>query len=259
VVWGEQLDVKHIGLTGRGDVTDRAVAGYLAKYATKSTEATGHAATRINGDSIADYDPDGDHLARLITACWRIGRPTPTPASLTRRPVDHRQAGDREAPVDTPSECPVCGIPTRYAGCPKCTTDGHRRLRVKAANRRRPAGYTRLRRWAHMLGFGGHFLTKARRYSTTFQTLRDTRINHRRREDQVVERLGPIRAVDHLDDDTTLVIGLLTFAGAGWRTNGDALLANTSADLARHRQTAGCEELAHEVSTNAASVVVAAA
>ena len=32
----------------------------------------------------------------------------------------------------------------------------------------RDPDYRSLRRWAHMLGFGGHFLTKARRYSTTF-------------------------------------------------------------------------------------------
>ena len=30
-----------------------------------------------------------------------------------------------------------------------------------------------LRRWAHMLGFRGHFLTKSRRYSTTFSALRE--------------------------------------------------------------------------------------
>ncbi len=30
-------------------------------------------------------------------------------------------------------------------------------------------GYASLRRWAHMLGFGGHFLTKARRYSIRFR------------------------------------------------------------------------------------------
>ena len=32
----------------------------------------------------------------------------------------------------------------------------------------RESGYYGLRRWAHMLGFGGHFLTKGRRYSVTF-------------------------------------------------------------------------------------------
>jgi predicted DNA-binding transcriptional regulator AlpA len=36
-----------------------------------------------------------------------------------------------------------------------------------------------LRRWAHMLGFRGHFLTKSRAYSTTFKTLRGDRQAHR--------------------------------------------------------------------------------
>ena len=45
------------------------VAGYLAKYATKSTEVTGHRSVRLDADSIGDYaDPDGDHTARHVTA-----------------------------------------------------------------------------------------------------------------------------------------------------------------------------------------------
>jgi hypothetical protein len=54
--------------------------------------------------------------------------------------------------------------------------------------------------------------------------------------------------VDHddTDEESTLVIGTLGFAGIGWRTTGDALLANTSAALARERRRVGCEELAEE-------------
>jgi hypothetical protein len=237
VVWGEQLDVKHIGHSGRTGVTDGMVAGYLAKYATKSTEATGHAATRINADSIEEYDPDGDHIARLINACWHIGRPTTRPAPLIRRSVPRPEPGDRPTRFDTHWDCPDCGAGRQHG------------LDVKPTRKSRPTGYSRLRRWAHMLGFGGHFLTKARRYSITFQLLRDTRINYRRHEDQADDHPDAIRVADHLDEDTSLVIGLLSFAGAGWRTTGDALLANTSADLARHRQTAAREELAHELST----------
>jgi hypothetical protein len=33
---------------------------------------------------------------------------------------------------------------------------------------RQATGDVRLRQWAHMLGYGGHFLTKSRRYSVTF-------------------------------------------------------------------------------------------
>jgi hypothetical protein len=39
---------------------------------------------------------------------------------------------------------------------------------------------TRFRAWAHMLGYGGHFLSKSRRYSVTFTQLRAARTDHRR-------------------------------------------------------------------------------
>ena len=39
---------------------------------------------------------------------------------------------------------------------------------------------SRCRAWAHMLGYGGHFLTKSRRYSVTFGQLRAARTDHRR-------------------------------------------------------------------------------
>jgi hypothetical protein len=38
----------------------------------------------------------------------------------------------------------------------------------------------RFRAWAHMLAYGGHFLTKSRRYSVTFGQLRAARTEHRR-------------------------------------------------------------------------------
>jgi replication initiator protein RepSA len=41
-------------------------------------------------------------------------------------------------------------------------------------------GAPRCRAWAHMLGYGGHFLTKSRRYSVTFGQLRAARTSHRR-------------------------------------------------------------------------------
>ena len=40
-----------------------------------------------------------------------------------------------------------------------------------------------LRRWAHMLGFRGHFLTKSHRYSATFTALRAVRRAWRLRAD----------------------------------------------------------------------------
>ena len=46
--------------------------------------------------------------------------------------------------------------------------------------RRTATGDPRFRRWAHMLGYGGQFLTKSRRYSVTFGQLRAARTEHRR-------------------------------------------------------------------------------
>jgi hypothetical protein len=101
-----------------------------------------------------------------------------------------------------------------------------------------------------MLGFGGHFLTKARRYSVTFQLLRDTRVQFRRHHgDQADEHPGTVHAADHQAEETTLIVGTLTFAGTGWHTTGDALLANTAAALARARHATGNEEIAHEIGT----------
>src|SRR6266568_5229416 len=46
--------------------------------------------------------------------------------------------------------------------------------------RRDATGKHRFRAWAHMLGYGGHSLTKSRRYSVTFGQLRAARADHRR-------------------------------------------------------------------------------
>ena len=186
LTWGEQIDVRVISMRGTSTVTDLMVASYLAKYATKGTEVTGHASARLTPDTISLYaSATGSHTERLIHACWTLGR--------------HHD-------------------------------------------------WWKLRKWAHMLGFGGQFFTKAGHYSLRFRDLREARITYRRAQDPGPEH-APIRTADHLDDETTLIVGTLTYAGTGWRTTGDALLANTAADQARKRREAGHEELAHEYNT----------
>jgi hypothetical protein len=247
IVWGDEgrghyADVKHITMTGRGDIGDSMVAGYLAKYATKSTEATGHRSTRINADTVDVYaDPDGDHIARLIDACWRLGRPVRTPELLAPRQHPPR-------PNDwpqTPWTCETCGTRTYLALCPNCIPNCQPDVDTEPTDETEPNPYARLRRWAHMLGFGGHFLTKARRHPVTFTLLRTARVAYRR-----TDTTGPtpaIRTAEHLDEETTLVVGILTYAGSGWHTIGDAALANTAAAMARARKDAAREELAHEI------------
>jgi replication initiator protein RepSA len=90
--------------------------------------------------------------------------------------------------------------------------------------------FNALRRWAHMLGYRGHFATKSRRYSTTMRALRATRRNWKRRQQPLPASHG---------DKTIVTLTDLQWAGRGWRTTGDALLALSAAARAReHRRTA---------------------
>ena len=102
-----------------------------------------------------------------------------------------------------------------------------------------PAPWRGLRRWAHMFGFGGHFFTKSRKYSVTFAILREKRIVFRR-----TESAGPGRDETAPQQPTTLVVNFLQFVGAGWHNTADAILANTSASLAREHQQAAHNALA---------------
>ncbi len=65
----------------------------------------------------------------------------------------------------------------------------HHRLAARQPPLHRQA---RFRAWAHMLGYGGHFLTKSRRYSVTFGQLREARTEHRRAERHPGRRTRPL-------------------------------------------------------------------
>ncbi|MDX3353310.1 replication initiator protein RepSA [Streptomyces sp. ME01-24h] len=68
--WGTQLDVRPVKAFGDGsDITEQAVASYVAKYATKAAENTGTLDRRIG--ELAELDRHGvpDHARRLIQAC----------------------------------------------------------------------------------------------------------------------------------------------------------------------------------------------
>ena len=83
----------------------------------------------------------------------------------------------------------------------------------------------KLRRWAHMLGFRGHFLTKSRAYSTTFRQIRDDQRAHRLAE--TLDQLGIP------NDDTTLVINNWAWAGAGYADEAERELAAGIAERIR--------------------------
>ncbi len=205
--WGPQLDIQNIDYDNTGELTDRAVAGYLAKYATKATETTGHTSARITRANYTVFADEHTHTGRLIRACWRLSRnPTPLHHDVDENP------------------------------------------------------YLRLENWAHMLGFGGHFLTKAPRYSVTFGALRAARTTYRRDHDRSHDEPGSSVHFhdDQVDnDDTVLVIGQLTYTGTGWHTLGDALLANTAAAAAREYAITAREELTQLYAADRSELVAA--
>ena len=79
-------------------------------------------------------------------------------------------------------------------------------------------GTEQLRLWAHTCGFRGHFLTKSRRYSTTFAELRAERQRWR-----IENRPGG--HLNEVPDPDDLEIREWTFDGSGYRTAGDVCLA----------------------------------
>jgi hypothetical protein len=100
----------------------------------------------------------------------------------------------------------------------------------------------RLRAWAHMLGFGGHWSTKSRLYSTTFGVLRRARVafaKRRRARDGV-----PLDAWGRPEDDqAAIVIASWMYVGSGHATEGERWLALSAAARAREQREVAREEL----------------
>ncbi|MDH6435716.1 hypothetical protein M2158_004193 [Streptomyces sp. SAI-144] len=147
--FGRQLDVRTIRsaeFNNGQELTERAVAAYIAKYATKGAEtATGALDRPLKFVAELAQLDISDHARHLIRTAWTLG---------ARKDLEH----------------------------------------------------LRLRGWAHMLGFRGHFSTKSRRYSTTLGALRTARAEWRRA--QATETNSPTT-------DTTYVLAHWVFAGTG--------------------------------------------
>ncbi|MEV6106660.1 replication initiator protein RepSA [Streptomyces sp. NPDC051940] len=70
--WGSQIDVQPIGALGHEELTEQAVASYVAKYATKAAETTGTVDHRIGELAELDKLPLPAHTRSLIEACWEL-------------------------------------------------------------------------------------------------------------------------------------------------------------------------------------------
>ncbi len=172
--WGGQLHIEPIPAddpAGKTAGLERGqVAGYLAKYATKHTEALGGLDRRVR---LTDL--------RLLLVNPHIRRLVATALLLTAHypPPEHGRD-------------------------------------------------LKLARWAHQLGYGGHWLTKSHHYSTTFTALRAAR-------KQWQAARNPDPADPHPADETAVASWRL--AGIGYRLTGDAWLA----EIARERAAAARE------------------
>ncbi|MFK4596760.1 hypothetical protein RKD30_003427 [Streptomyces pristinaespiralis] len=170
--FGTQLDIRPIrsaDFDGPAELTERAVAAYIAKYATKGAEtATGALDRPIRFLAELGRKSIPEHARRLIRTTWTLG---------ARKDLED----------------------------------------------------LRLRAWAHMLGFRGHFSTKTRRYSTTLGALRQARAEWRRLQAAIAR--GDQAVPTDQDDDTTLVLAHWTFAGTGLGRAEEWLAASVSADV----------------------------
>jgi hypothetical protein len=162
--FGPQVDVRPITEFGTGELTSAAVAGYIAKYATKGAEAAGAVDGRIRGARDLVLLPVRPHVLRMMSTCWWLGGLAPF------EPL-------------------------------------------------------RLREWAHMLGYGGHFSTKSRHYSTTLTALREARTAHRAEEQRTA--LG-------LNDRPTATVGHWRYAGRGYSPDAALIAASLRDGDERH-------------------------
>ncbi len=176
--WGLELEVRPLD-PGSSAAESGACAGYIAKYATKSTEVVGGLTSRVGTRDLPGLRVR-DHVRRYVDCAWRLGR------------EPHLHA-------------------------------------------------LRLRRWAHTLGFRGHCFTKSRRYSTTFTALRQARHEH------VLRRLHPDGRRDPwgrpVSEGASCEQRRFRFTGIGYRTPGDAWLAESAAARAREQRRVAREEL----------------
>lgn len=156
--FGRQLDVRTIhgaDFDGGTELTDRAVAAYIAKYATKGAEtATGTLDRPLKfAAELAQFNIN-PHAERLIRTAWWLGA-------------------------------------------------------------RRDLAHLRLRAWAHMLGFRGHFSTKTRRYSTTLGALRQARAKWRRLQAAITRGESYPQPVDNCAEEATLILNHWAYSGTG--------------------------------------------
>jgi hypothetical protein len=88
-----------------------------------------------------------------------------------------------------------------------------------------------IRKWAHALGYGGHFLTKSHNYSVTFGQLRRVRAEYRKRLRHPYGEKDPWGR--DLDETVVLIVKTWRYAGTGYTRSPGAQQATASEARAR--------------------------
>ncbi|MFI6374086.1 replication initiator [Streptomyces sp. NPDC050546] len=193
IKWGDRFKVDQISALGDGELTDAKVAGYVAKYATKNAEGAGTVDRTLMCRPCQGrgYVRGPDGFRDLCDDCEGTGQAEPIKALPVQRHVRQmiRTAWD-------------LGNLPEFADL-------------------------KLWKWAHMLGFRGHFSSKSRAYSTTLGALRDVRRAWR------LAQAGAARAGLPTTDETTLVTASSwTYLSSGYRPGEELLAAQVRQDIA---------------------------
>ncbi|NED34865.1 replication initiator [Streptomyces sp. SID8499] len=196
IAWGERYKVDPISALGDGELTDAKVAGYVAKYATKSAEDSG-----------------------------TVDR------TLMCRPCAGR--GYLRGPDGFHDRCPDCDGRGQAEPIKALPVQQHVRQMIRTAwdlGHLPEFAELKLWKWAHMLGFRGHFSSKSRAYSTTLGTLRDVRRAWRLAQAEAARA----RAGHPATDETTLVTtSSWTYLSSGYRPGEELLAAQVRHDIAQ--------------------------
>jgi hypothetical protein len=275
VRWGDELDLRQLDAHER-----REVAGYLAKYATKSTEQAGGLLHPIDREHI-DTAPVREHVREYLRAAFRLH-------DACRAAARRRAAADtsRRSTVPPGAETARHGNLLAWRAARAMSRGERVRLRmrdgaehvgriIRWSPKHTPAELAldtgkvlpiaevkvistaqrplrnrhdrRLAQCAHALGYRGHCLTKSRRYSTTFTALRQARERHVHEQLLARSRDATQRALAELDPSER--IASFRYVGQGHVTAADALLAASAAARARENRRLAREQRAMEIET----------
>ncbi|MFD4142940.1 replication initiator [Streptomyces sp. NPDC058572] len=205
IAWGKRFKVDPITALGDGELTDARVAeytdakvaGYVAKYATKNAEGTGT-------------------VDRTL-----ICRPCSGHGHLTG-PDGYRDL------------CADCDGTGQAEPIKDLRIQQHVRQMIRTAwnlGHLPELAHLKLWKWAHMLGFRGHFSSKSRAYSTTLGALRDHRRTWRLAQAEAARARAGLPATD---ENTTLVTdSAWTYLSSGYRPGEELLAAQTRHDIAQ--------------------------